>query len=207
MKVRLAKKIMKYRSGSFLYDLMRLEGLDVSKELSKIKQYWEPRLALYYATKGGCYGRVDHRIVKAEKITARYSRKLMNCLNRLAGKNPFEIRDILGSSNKTKKNMIMKQEMQKSILKIQTAVETLTRQKVIDKNVYDFVHGEIKSLSESVENIEEVNNLDETLLTFTDKEEYVNQHINLADTSVLCKELNRRKDIGDDFFVVATEGK
>lgn len=40
MKVRLAKKIMKYRSGSFLYDLMRLEGLDVSKELSKIKQYW-----------------------------------------------------------------------------------------------------------------------------------------------------------------------
>lgn len=90
---------------------MRLEGLDVSKELSKIKQYWEPRLALYYATKGGCYGRVDHRIVKAEKITARYSRKLMNCLNRLAGKNPFEIRDILGSSNKLK-NMIMKQEMQ-----------------------------------------------------------------------------------------------
>ena len=95
----------------------------------------------------------------------------------------------------------MKQEMQKSILKIQTAVETLTRQKVIDKNVYDFVYGEIKSLSESVDN------LDETLLTFTDKEEYVNQHINLADTSVLCKELNRRKDIGDDFFVVATEGK
>ncbi len=40
-----------------------------------------------------------------------------------------------------------------------------------------------------------------------EKEEYVNQHINLADTSVLCKELSRRKDIGDDFFVVATEGK
>jgi hypothetical protein len=95
--------------------------------------------------------------------------------------------------------------MQKSILKIQTAVETLTRQKVIDKNVYDFIHGEIKSLSESVEN--RGSNLDETLLTFTDKEEYVNQHINLADTSVLCKELNRRKDIGDDFFVVATESK
>ena len=103
--------------------------------------------------------------------------------------------------------MIMKQEMQKSILKIQTAVETLTRQKVIDKNAYDFVYGEIKSLSESVENIVEVNNLDETLLTFTDKEKYVIQHINLADTSVLCEELNRRKDIGDDFFVVATEGK
>lgn len=206
MKVRLAKKIMKYHSGSFLYDLMRLKGLDISKELSKIKQYWEPRWALYYATKGGCHGRVDHRIVKAEKITARYSRKLMNCLARLAGKNPFDIRDILGSSNKLKK-YDHETRNAKSILKIQTAVETLTRQKVIDKNVYDFIHGEIKSLSESVENIEEVNNLDETLLTFTDKEEYVNQHINLADTSVLCKELNRRKDIGDDFFVVATEGK
>lgn len=73
--------------------------------------------------------------------------------------------------------------------------------------MYDFIHGEIKSLSESVENIEEVNNLDETLLICEGKEEYVNQHINLADTSVLCKELNRRKEIGDDFFVVATEGK
>lgn len=82
---------------------MRLEGLDVSKELSKIKQYWEPRLALYYATKGGCYGRVDHRIVKAEKITARYSRKLMNCLTRFAGKTHFDIRDILSSANKLKR--------------------------------------------------------------------------------------------------------
>lgn len=77
----------------------------------------------------------------------------------------------------------------------------------MDKNVCDFIHGEIKFLSESAENIMEVNNPDETLLTFTDKEKYVIQHINLADTSVLCKELNRRKDIGDDFFVVATEGK
>lgn len=101
----------------------------------------------------------------------------------------------------------MKQEMQKSIFKIQTAVETLTRQKVIDKNVYDFVHREIKSLLESVENIVEVNNHDETLLTFTDKEKYVNQHINLADTSVLCKELNRRKEIGNDFLAILTEGK
>lgn len=103
MKVRLAKKIMKYRSGSFLYDLMRLEGLDVSKELSKIKQYWEPRLALYYATKGGCHGRVDHRIVKAKKITERYSRKLMNCLARFAGKTHFDIRDISSSANKLKR--------------------------------------------------------------------------------------------------------
>lgn len=82
---------------------MRLEGLDISKELSKIKQYWEPRWALYYASKGGGYGRVDHRIVKAEKISARYSRKLMNYLNRLAGKTPFEIRDILSSANKLKR--------------------------------------------------------------------------------------------------------
>lgn len=103
MKVRLAKKIMKYHSGSFCYELMRSKGLDVSKELSKIREYWEHRWALYYATKGGCHGRVDHRIVKAEKITARYSRKLMNYLNRLAGKNPFDIRDILGSLNKLKK--------------------------------------------------------------------------------------------------------
>lgn len=101
----------------------------------------------------------------------------------------------------------MKQEMQKSISKIQTAVETLTRQKVIDKNVYDFIHGEIKSLSKSVENIVEENNPDKTLLTFTDKEKYINQHINLADTSVLCKELDRRKEIGNDFLVIRTEGK
>lgn len=40
-----------------------------------------------------------------------------------------------------------------------------------------------------------------------DKEKYVNQHINLADTSVLCKELNRRKKIGNDFLVISTECK
>ena len=102
MKVRLAKKIMKCCYGSPRYMGMILDGLDVSKELSKIKQYWEPRWALYYASKGGCYGRVDHRIVKAEKITERYSRKLMNCLARLAGKTPFDIRDIMSSANKIK---------------------------------------------------------------------------------------------------------
>jgi FKBP-type peptidyl-prolyl cis-trans isomerase (trigger factor) len=48
-------------------------------------------------------GLVLSELTKAEKITARYSRKLMNCLARLAGKNPFDIRDILGSSNKLKK--------------------------------------------------------------------------------------------------------
>lgn len=86
MKVRLAKKIMNRCYGSPRYTRMILYGLDVEKKLPKIKQYWEPRCALYYASKGGGHGRVDHRIVKAEKITARYSRKLMNCLNRLAGK-------------------------------------------------------------------------------------------------------------------------
>lgn len=103
MKVRLAKKIMKRCYGSPHYLRMVLNGLNVSKKLPKIKQYWEPRWALYYVNKGGGHGRVDHRIVKAEKISARYSRKLMNKLNRLAGKNPFDIRDILGSSNKLKK--------------------------------------------------------------------------------------------------------
>lgn len=104
MKVRLAKKIMQHRSGCLYYELMRSKGLDVSKELPKIQQYWEPRWALYYASKGGCYGRVDHRIVKAEKITERYSRKLMNHLKKLACKTPFEIRDILSSTNKLKRH-------------------------------------------------------------------------------------------------------
>lgn len=103
MKIRQAKKIMKRCYGSPRYMGMILGDLNVSKKLPKIKQYWEPRWALYYVNKGGGYGRVDHRIVKAEKISARYSRKLMNKLNRLAGKNPFDIRDILGSSNKLKK--------------------------------------------------------------------------------------------------------
>ena len=104
MKVRLVKKIMQHRSGSFCYELLvHQKGFDVSKELPKIQQYWEPRWALYYATKGGGHGRVDHRIVKAEKISARYSRKLMNHLTRWAGKTHFEIRDILSSANKLKR--------------------------------------------------------------------------------------------------------
>lgn len=102
MKARLAKKIMKRCYGSPHYLRMVLDGLDVVKKLPKIKQYWEPRLALYYASKGGGYGRVDHRIVKAEKITARYSRKLMNHLARWAGKIPFEIGDIMSNANKIK---------------------------------------------------------------------------------------------------------
>lgn len=108
MKVRLANKIMQHRSGCLYYELMRSKGLDVSKELPKIQQYWEPRWALYYASKGCGHGRVDHRIVKAKKITERYSRKLMNRLTRWAGKSPFEIRDILSSANKLKRNSVWK---------------------------------------------------------------------------------------------------
>lgn len=102
MKIRLAKKIMRACQGCVPYLQQILCRVDVTKELPKIKQYWEPRWALYYASKGGGYGRVDHRIVKAKKITARYSRKLMNCLARYAGKTPFEIRDIMSSANKIK---------------------------------------------------------------------------------------------------------
>lgn len=103
MKHRLAKKIMKHRSGCLYYELMRSKGLDVSKELPKIQQYWVPRWALYYASKGGCcYGRVDHRIVKAEKVTVRYSRKMMNNLIRLSGKTILDIVDISSSANKLK---------------------------------------------------------------------------------------------------------
>lgn len=43
---------------------------------------------------------------EAEKITERYSRKLMNYLTRLAGKTPFEIGDILSSANKLKRSSI-----------------------------------------------------------------------------------------------------
>lgn len=103
MKIRQAKKIMKRCYGSPRYIRMILDGLNVSKKLPKIKQYWGARWALYYASKGGGYGRVDHRIVKAEKITARYSRKLMNHLTRWASKTNFEIRDILSSANKLKR--------------------------------------------------------------------------------------------------------
>lgn len=82
MKIRLAKKIMttSFRNGKI--------------------GYWHSRYDLYCKGFDGCR---DHRIAKAEKIKARYSRKLMNCLARLAGETPFEIRDILGSSNKLKK--------------------------------------------------------------------------------------------------------
>ncbi len=102
MKARLAKKIMKCCYGSPRYISMILLGLDVSKELPKIKQYWEPRWALCIASDHGRCGRKDHRIVKAEKVTARYSRKLTNNLIRLSGKTLFDIVDMSSSVNKLK---------------------------------------------------------------------------------------------------------
>lgn len=101
MKIRLAKKIMKADTYADY----------PSKHPSP---YWKAKFKEAY-NEYGCVtfcedsskckyrNKFDHRIVKAEKISARYSRKLMNYLNRLAGKNPFDIRDILGSSNKLKK--------------------------------------------------------------------------------------------------------
>lgn len=41
MKIRQAKKIMKRCYGSPCYIRMILDGLNVSKKLPKIKQYWE----------------------------------------------------------------------------------------------------------------------------------------------------------------------
>ena len=81
MKIRLAKKIMtpSFRNGKI--------------------GYWHSRYDLYCMGFDGCR---DHRITKAEKITARYSRKLMNCLARLEGKTPFEIGDIMSNANKIK---------------------------------------------------------------------------------------------------------
>ena len=103
MKHRLAKKIMRACNGCVPYLQQILCCSDIARDLPKLKQYWEPRWALYYASKGGCcYGRVDHRIVKAEKVTVRYSRKLMNNFIRLSGKTIFDIVDMSSSVNKLK---------------------------------------------------------------------------------------------------------
>ena len=105
MKIRLAKKIMKYKSIVDEYNNGDGSVCDGMKE-----SYWLKRMFNHI---NGVYDETfdtpvhvpfkDHRIIKAEKISARYSRKLMNCLTRLAGKTPFEIRDTLSSSNKLKK--------------------------------------------------------------------------------------------------------
>ena len=75
MKIRLAKKIMKRRNGSSRYIGMILLGLDVSKELPKIKQYWEPRWALCIAIDHGRCGRKDHRITKAQALSLRKNKR------------------------------------------------------------------------------------------------------------------------------------
>lgn len=104
MKIRLAKKIMKYKSIVDEYNNGDGSKCDGIKE-----SYWLKRMFDHI---NGVYDETfdppvhipfkDHRITKAEKIAARYSRKLMNYLTRLAGKTPFEIGDILSSANKIK---------------------------------------------------------------------------------------------------------
>lgn len=49
----------------------------------------------------------------------------------------------------------MKEDMLKSIIKLQVAAETLARQKIINKDVYDYIYREIKFLSEIIEKIED----------------------------------------------------
>lgn len=105
MKIRLAKKIMKYKSIVDEYNNCDGSACDGMKE-----SYWLKRMFYHI---NGVYDETfdppahipfkDHRIVKAEKITARYSRKLMNCLARFAGKTHFDIRDISSSANKLKR--------------------------------------------------------------------------------------------------------
>ena len=75
MKIRLAKKIMKRCNGSSRYIGMILLGLDVSKELPKIKQYWEPRWVLYFAYGNHRCGRKDHRITKAKVLSSRKNKR------------------------------------------------------------------------------------------------------------------------------------
>jgi hypothetical protein len=54
---------------------MILLGLDVSKELPKIKQYWEPRWVLYFAYGNHRCGRKDHRITKAKVLSSRKNKR------------------------------------------------------------------------------------------------------------------------------------
>lgn len=102
MKIRLAKKIMGACNGCVPYLQQILCCSDIVRDLPKLKQYWEPRWALCIASDHGRCGRKDHRIVKAEKVTARYSRKLTNNLIRLSGKTLFDIVDMSSSVNKLK---------------------------------------------------------------------------------------------------------
>ena len=87
MKVRLAKKILK-----------------PSVHNGKVG-YWHDRYDLCCMEFDGCK---DHRVLKAKNIVARYTRKLMNRLNRLGSKTPFEIGDISSSVNKLKRYDVWK---------------------------------------------------------------------------------------------------
>ena len=75
MKFRLAKKIMRASCRCIPYLQKVLCGSDITKELPKFKQYWEPRWALYCASDNGRCGRKDHRITKAQVLSSRKSKR------------------------------------------------------------------------------------------------------------------------------------
>lgn len=75
MKIRLAKKIMRASNGCVPYLQQILCRGDISKELSKFKQYWEPRWALCTASDHGRCGRKDHRITKAQALSLRKNKE------------------------------------------------------------------------------------------------------------------------------------
>jgi hypothetical protein len=75
MKHRLAKKIMRACNGCVPYLQQILCRVDISKELPKLKQYWEPRWALRIAIDHGRCGRKDHRITKAKVLSLRKNKR------------------------------------------------------------------------------------------------------------------------------------
>ena len=75
MKYRLVKKIMRACHGCVPYLQQILCGVDITKELPKFKQYWEPRWASYCASDNGRCGRKDHRITKAQALSLRKTKR------------------------------------------------------------------------------------------------------------------------------------
>lgn len=75
MKHRLAKKIMRACNGCVPYLQQILCRVDISKELPKFKQYWQPRWALCIAIDHGRCGRKDHRITKAQALSLRKNKR------------------------------------------------------------------------------------------------------------------------------------
>ncbi len=71
MRIRQAKKIMSscQRCNPYLQQI--LCRVDITKELPKLTQYWEPRWALCIAIEHGRCGRKDHRITKVQALSLR----------------------------------------------------------------------------------------------------------------------------------------